>query len=342
MSGRFLWMAIVLLGTVAVTAGWCWAQQAGEDPFSVKPEETKAAPKPDPADPFSDASEQTAEPPTEPAPADPFGEAPEAPDPPKPIKVVDLKPAPPKPLGEREAAIEKALKQNAELRLPPATPLSDVVDFISGEHGIPIFIDHRALGDVGVDTDTPITADLANISLGSALDLVLGELGLTWTIRSEVLFITTEEEAGSESMMSTRVYDVADLVTFQDSKGDLWEDFCTLLDTITSTVSPTTWDEVGGSGSMAPGTFGAARVLVISQTDRTHREIVDLLAQLRAVAAAHASGDNPPRKEQPPKWEPIQAWPVDRQTLPGGQGKGGTSGAGGGGGMGGRMGGGIM
>ena len=47
---------------------------------------------------------------------------------------------------------------------------------------------------------------------------------------------------------------------------------------------PTTWDDVGGPGSIAPGDFGTARALIVSQTYRAHGEIADMLANLRAVA----------------------------------------------------------
>ncbi len=53
-----------------------------------------------------------------------------------------------------------------------------------------------------------------------------------------------------------------------------------LIDLITSTIKPTTWDEVGGPGSIMP----AAGMLVISQTQEVHEEIEGVLANLRAVS----------------------------------------------------------
>ncbi len=63
--------------------------------------------------------------------------------------------------------------------------------------------------------------------------------------------------------------------------GGAFADFDSLIDMITSTVAPTTWDEVGG-----PGTIQEWRnqlSLVISQTQEVHEEIVDLLEQLRRL-----------------------------------------------------------
>ncbi len=58
-------------------------------------------------------------------------------------------------------------------------------------------------------------------------------------------------------------------------------DFGSLIDLITSTIQPTTWDEVGGPGSIKE--FATNLSLVISQTQDVHEEIVDLLEQLRRM-----------------------------------------------------------
>jgi general secretion pathway protein D len=63
--------------------------------------------------------------------------------------------------------------------------------------------------------------------------------------------------------------------------GGTAPDFDTLIDLITQTVSPTTWDHNGGKGSVAPSPANLS--LVISQTQEVHEEIVDLLEQLRRM-----------------------------------------------------------
>lgn len=63
--------------------------------------------------------------------------------------------------------------------------------------------------------------------------------------------------------------------------GGSQADFDSLIELITSTIQPTTWDEVGGAGSIAP--FDTNLSLVVSQTQDVHEEIVDLLAQLRRL-----------------------------------------------------------
>jgi general secretion pathway protein D len=63
--------------------------------------------------------------------------------------------------------------------------------------------------------------------------------------------------------------------------GGSQADFDTLIDLITSTIAPTTWDEVGGSGSVEG--FDTNLSLVVSQTQDVHEQIADLLDQLRRL-----------------------------------------------------------
>ena len=58
-------------------------------------------------------------------------------------------------------------------------------------------------------------------------------------------------------------------------------DFDSIIDLIIATIQPTTWDEVGGTGSIQP--FETNLSLVVSQTQDAHEEIVDLLKQLRRL-----------------------------------------------------------
>jgi hypothetical protein len=109
----------------------------------------------------------------------------------------------------KERRIYDALQEEILLEFNDA-PLSEVVDYLATARNIPIVIDNRALDDVGLGSDTPITVNLKGITLRSALKLMLKEQQLTYVIRDEVLKITTPEEAENELL--TKVYPVADLV----------------------------------------------------------------------------------------------------------------------------------
>lgn len=171
-------------------------------------------------------------------------------------------------------AIRHALDHKTEFEFVE-TPLADVIEYLAKKHNINIQLDKKALDNAGLGSDTPITRTLRDISLRSALRLILREFDLTWLIESEVLMITTIDEAGQR--LDPQVYDVDDLVTIE---GGL--DYDSLIETITSIVAPTTWDDVGGPGSVAP----LHRMLVISQTAEVHEQIASLLAELRRVRKA--------------------------------------------------------
>jgi general secretion pathway protein D len=90
-------------------------------------------------------------------------------------------------------------------------PLSEVVDGLSKLAGINIHLDPRGLSQEGVQSDVPVTLNLGReISLESALNLILEPLHLTYMIKDEVLKITSEQIRDGE--LVRRVYNVADLV----------------------------------------------------------------------------------------------------------------------------------
>ncbi len=236
--------------------------------------------------------------------------------------------------------------------------LSDVVQSLSDLTGVNIHLDPRGLGQEGVRTDTPVTLDLGQeISLESALNLILTQLHLTYMIKDEVLKVTSEQLRDGE--IQPRVYNVADLVVpipnfvptsnmglqglinegyaalpnvhrsgggpiayvpgqtgldpggvpanpnvlqqqfptggggtpgggvpLSSGPGGLGgaaaADFDSLIDLIVSTVDHDSWMENGtGEGEIQP--FPTNLSLVISQTQRVHEQIADLLAQLRRL-----------------------------------------------------------
>lgn len=63
--------------------------------------------------------------------------------------------------------------------------------------------------------------------------------------------------------------------------GGAQADFDTLIDLIVTTISPLTWEEVGGQGTIRE--YPTNLSLVISQTEEVHEDIKDLLDQLRRL-----------------------------------------------------------
>ncbi len=111
---------------------------------------------------------------------------------------------------ERELEIERRLKTPVLLKYQD-TPLSEVVAGLSELAGINIHLDPRGLSQEGIESSTPVTISLSKeISLKSALNLILEPLHLSYVIKDEVLKITSEQLRDGETY--SKVYNVSDLV----------------------------------------------------------------------------------------------------------------------------------
>ena len=158
-------------------------------------------------------------------------------------------------------------------------PLQELADDLGRRMGVSIVLAKSALADAAITDDTPVTAQISGVTYRSLLRLVLGDLKLAWTFRNEVIVITTPEDA--ESMLETRLYPVLDLVAPGSKTDEEFDDYDTLIDTITTTVEPDSWDDVGGPGTIAE--YPVVGALVISQTTEIHEQVEKLLASLRRV-----------------------------------------------------------
>ncbi len=123
-----------------------------------------------------------------------------------------------KKVSPAEQKIRDALQEPTRMEFID-TPLQDAVTFLKDYHGIEIQLDNRALEDLGVGSDTPVSRNVNGISLKSGLRLMLGEMDLTYIIKDEVLLITTQDKAESE--LVTKAYPVADLVIPVQSMGGM-------------------------------------------------------------------------------------------------------------------------
>jgi hypothetical protein len=227
-----------------------------------------------------------------------------------------------------ETRIFAALEESTSVELIEQ-PLADYVDFIRDLHKIEVQVDRRALEEMGIDVDEPIAKRLEGLSLCSALNLILRDLGLDWTIANEVLLITSPDEA--KTNLVTRVYDVGKLIEVRDADGKFWKDFDSMINLLTSTVQPESWNCVGGPGTIAPFELRGAAGLVIRQTPKVHQELNRLFIELDKIAEQYGDEVIPTRKK-----------PAPQPAGPGMEGFGGSAGMGGGMGGGGMGGGGGM
>jgi hypothetical protein len=210
------------------------------------------------------------------------------------------------------------------------TPLSQVLDFYAHKLDVQFLMDNKPMNDAGITSDTPVTFNLKNVPAEMILRRIFRDLGdITYYFDNGVIILTTQDEANCR--LETQVYRIDDLMysppvaknketTDIFTKKPIKVNYDALIDLVTSTVRPQTWDAVGGPGSICPyrGT------LVISQTADVHQEIQKMLKDLRQSI-------NPDIEDEPT--------PKDG-SMGGGMG---WMGGGKGGGMGGRIGGmGVM
>ena len=176
------------------------------------------------------------------------------------------------------------------------TALSDVGEAFAAQLGLPVILDNVALDDVGIWTDTPINKTMTSVSLRSALRLTLKDLQLTYVFRDGAVVITTPEEA--ETRLVTKFYEVDKLARMRAGTYDplvvqVPYDFDSIIDIITSSIAPDSWDDVGGPGSI--DILGTK--MVVSQSNEVHQQIGGMLKSLNTAfdASAKVVPGKPPR-----------------------------------------------
>jgi hypothetical protein len=191
-----------------------------------------------------------------------------------------------------EDRIETALLQQVTFNFNEK-PLKEAIETIREKTGLPIILATKKLEEAAINLETPVTVSQRDMTLESFFRVFLGDLGLTFLVKDEVIQITTPEDAGSQ--LATRIYPVLDLVarrtpvyeatavvTSRTAGGKIGvADYDSLIESITSTIDPDSWDDVDGPGAITE--FDNAGVLIITQTRDVHQKIGKLLNSLRRV-----------------------------------------------------------
>lgn len=122
----------------------------------------------------------------------------------------------------RRASVERKLEEENVALTLEETPLRDAIEFLSQKLGIAILLDRKRMAESGVNDDTPITLKIEDgtISNRTALELVLDEAGLIYTIREGLIVVTTRDQ--EQQQYEVRVYPCNDLLNVganQKSEG---------------------------------------------------------------------------------------------------------------------------
>ncbi len=216
----------------------------------------------------------------------------------------------------QEERIEQILDQPVSIDFHDEH-LHEVAAALAASVGVSIVLDKKGLTDAAVDPSAPVTFAATDISLRHALASMLDEFDLTFLPHNDLLQITSKDKANE--ILTTKVYPVGDLI----GTGGMAQ-WGPIMNMLTSTIQPDTWDDNGGPGSIQPVRAGTQ--LVISQKYDVHREIADLLVRIRRGAGlpqmgptgAFATQLSPAPQQNVPQSAPRSAnysQPVSRDIL---------------------------
>ena len=191
------------------------------------------------------------------------------------------------PMTPAHAAVTAALRRRIDVSLD-AVPLPTAIALWSREMGIRIHLDRGALDRAGDALLAKISAQLRDVSFGSALQLLLAEpLGLAPQVRHGRLWITTDLEA--DRYLSLRLYPIADLLPSQrDGDAILWS--------LNLSSANSRWSANGGETIIDL----IQPTLIADQTDAAHARIEALLGDLRAARRPDLAGavdSGPPKAD---------------------------------------------
>lgn len=213
----------------------------------------------------------------------------------------------------KEESVEAKLSRKMDFMFEEV-PLRDVLSKVSEQAGVEFYIHIKELEDAGVNFHVPVTFKMRGVRIGQGLELMLGDLELVALEHDGLVMVTTLKHAASQ--LATRVYDCRDLLTmpaiklpdvvpaqlpggpfpggYGEGGGGGYGGGASgvakppestsrpdqLLGIITNAVDTSTWDEIGGPGTM--GHYNG--LIVITQTASTHKKVENLLDMMRTAA----------------------------------------------------------
>lgn len=178
------------------------------------------------------------------------------------------------------AALDKVIDVSD---LEGETTLKEVVATLAKKMNVHVELDAWALDELGMGPDTPLAFDWPkSVSVRSVLRITLNRIDpeVTFMIRDEAIVITTKE-VESENLV-TRFYDVADICAgCVLCNGAVDYDFDPMIELITTTVEPDTWEEAGGAGRVSEFRVNGVRAIVASTTWDEHRQVEAVIESVR-------------------------------------------------------------
>jgi hypothetical protein len=188
----------------------------------------------------------------------------------------------------------RALQRRVSVRFDHE-PLSEVVKELSSRSGVNLLLDPGGLRDEGVTQETEISVTANDVRLATLLDQILTPLHLDFAVANDLVRITGRKRAKGEIISVS--YPIRDLAMRLENGRNVpdAEDAANLIDTITSTIAPGSWEERGGPGSV---TFSEKSIsLVVRQTHDVQRDVLGMLNKIRRERQSPTAGrTSPPRR----------------------------------------------
>jgi hypothetical protein len=176
-----------------------------------------------------------------------------------------------------------------------------MLTYLADAAKVQIYLDRLPMNENGIDAETTsVSINLKDVPAEMVLRLVLRQHGLAYMLDHGVVIVTTPDVVQND--LEIEVYSIVDLIqeaalgaapapgpsppydaAFPPGAGAVAAalsarpDATGLIDLITSTVDPTTWEQSGGPGRIRE----YRRTLVIAQTYQGHRKVKTLLEGLR-------------------------------------------------------------
>jgi hypothetical protein len=146
-------------------------------------------------------------------------------------------------------------------------PLKDAIMHLADAFQIPIVLEKKAMFEFGMSDEDPVSLALNDVRLDSALNIILGQLNLTYLVEDGVLKVTPVQTAVDR--IQTKVYDLPFPVTSNDQEKDG-------LIGIIKAIDPYRCEDSHAAR------FLAGKLVLVSDY-QTHRKVKDLLSQLNAA-----------------------------------------------------------
>ena len=175
---------------------------------------------------------------------------------------------------EAEKKIIKALDSPMDIDLPEST-LEAVIDYLRDKAGITIVVPQTILDEKAITYKTPASVSLKKVTLRTVLKKVLGDVGLTYIVKDNVIQATTEERA--KQTLTTRTYYIGDLIGMTAFRPGSFRSQAQMMTAVNDIIGmvvsnqPETWWLHGGPGTIAfdPRTMS----LIVRQTSEMHYKL---------------------------------------------------------------------